>query len=809
MKKRITSLATWKNSLATASLLLLGAASSELLAQHNPTPAFTGKLGKTLAETQQAWPERYAKAPQHAPNVVWILLDDVGFGAISTYGGLIKTPTLDSLANNGLRYTNFHTTAICSPTRAALLTGRNSHSVHMGLFPNTGGGTPGYDGFMPLEKATIAEILRENGYNTYAVGKWHLTPPQESTPIGPFTRWPTGRGFDHYYGFLGGATDQYYPVAWDDTKKVVPEFKGKLFNTLMADKAISYIAEQKSIAPEKPFFLYYAPGAAHEPHHVDKYWSNQYKGKFDQGWDKYREQVIENQKRLGVIPKEAALPDRGPGVKAWESLSADEKKLYARFMEVYAGFLTHTDYEIGRVINHLKEIGQLENTLIFVSVGDNGASKEGTFEGQVNRNYDPNITPEDRLKKNLAQIDLIGTEFSRPNYPLGWAQAANTPFKHWKQDANSEGGTHNPLIVFWPKGIPAGNRKEKGGIRSQYTHLIDILPTTVELTGVKVPTVINGYQQEPIEGTSLAYSINNEKAPTRHTVQHYEIMGSRSIYKDGWKAGTLHVKKQPFEQDKWELYNLNEDFNERNDLATKNPEKLKELQELFDAQAWKFNIYPLKDGTIPLNAPSVFDNRDRLVLYPGTTQIFEGAAPRLGGRSLSITADVNVPAKGAEGVLLSIGGRTSGLSLYIQKNQLVFAYNNGDEKVYATSLEPIKGGKNLLRVDYNYEGQEQVPNAPGVQVVATSGVATSGVATSNVAVPGTAVLYINDKKVGEVKVKRTLGAGIGTYESIEVGRDLITAVTDKYTVPYAYTGKINSVTIDFEPEGLKGDLKTK
>jgi arylsulfatase A-like enzyme len=750
-------------------IAILGASSIEVYAQYDPTLPFKGKLGKTLGETQQSWQDRYTKAPQGAPNVVWILIDDVGFGAISTFGGLINTPTLDSLANNGLRYTNAHTTAICSPTRAALLTGRNSHSVHMGLFPNTGGGTPGYDGYMPFEKATVAEILRENGYNTYALGKWHLTPPSDATVAGPFTRWPTGRGFDHYYGFLSGSTDQYYPVVWEDTKKVLPE-KDKYFTTVIADRAIQLISEQKSVAPEKPFFIYFAPGASHEPHQVAKEWSDKYKGKFDSGWDKYREVVIENQKRLGIIPKDAVLPDRGPGLKAWDSLSPDEKKLYARFMEVYAGFLSHTDYEIGRVINHLRSIGQLENTLIMISVGDNGASKEGTFEGQANRNYDPNITPEDRFKKNLAQIDLIGTEYSKPNYPLGWAQAANTPFKYWKQDANSEGGTHNPLIVFWPKGI-----KEKGGIRNQYTHIIDLLPTTLELINAKVPGVINGYPQEPIEGTSFANSVNNAASPSRHTIQHYEIMGSRSIYKDGWKAGTLHVKKQDFDKDVWELYNLNEDFNERNDLATKNPEKLKELKELFDAQAWKYNIYPLKDGTIPLQAPTIFDGHDHLVLYPGTSQLFEGAAPRLGNRSLSITADVVVPAQGGDGVLLSIGGRTSGLSLYVQKNQLWFAYNNGDEKVYATSTDLIKPGKNLLRVDYNYEGAESMQNAPG-----------------------TASLFINDKKVGEIKVKRTLGGGIGIYESIEVGRDVITAVTDKYKVPYAYTGKINNVTLDLK-----------
>ena len=762
LKRQLSTVKTY----FVATSALLGFSAQASFAQYEPVQKFTGKLGKTFPETEQAWPDYIKKAPKDAPNVVWILLDDVGYGAISTYGGLIQTPNLDTLANTGLRYTNFHTTAICSPTRAALLTGRNSHSVHMGLFTNTGGGTPGYDGYLPFEKATAAEILRENGYNTYAVGKWHLTPNSHTTAAGPFNRWPTGRGFDHYYGFLGGATDQYNPVVWDDTKKILPE-KGKHFNTQMADKSIQYIAEQKSVAPEKPFFLYFAPGAGHEPHQVDKVWSDKYKGKFDIGWDKYREVVIENQKKLGVIPANAQLPDRGPGLKAWETLSADEKKLYARFIEVYAGFLTQTDYEIGRVIKHLKDIGQFENTLFIISVGDNGASKEGTFEGVANKNYDPNITPEERLKKNLAQIDLIGTEYSRPNYPLGWAQATNTPFKHWKQDANSEGGTHNPLIVSWQKGI-----KERG-LRNQYTHLIDILPTTIDLVGAKVPTIINGYPQEPIEGTSLLYSINNPQAPTRHTVQHYEVMGSRSIYKDGWKAGTLHVKKQDFSKDVWELYNLNEDFNERNNLAEKNPEKLKELQDSFDAEAWKYNVYPLKDGTVPYNSIGAFDGRNQLVLYPGTSQLFEATQPRIGNRSLTITANVEVPAKGADGVLFSIGGRTNGLSLYVQKGILTFAYNNGDEKVYATSTAGIKAGKNQLRVDYNYEGAENIQNAPG-----------------------TAVLYINNEKVGEVKVKRTLGGAIGTYENIEVGRDIITAVTEKYTVPFAYTGKINNVTLD-------------
>lgn len=736
-------------------------------AQYDPMQPYQGKAGRNLTETRQWFPER-RKANDGAPNVVWILLDDVGFGAISTFGGLIKTPALDSLANNGLRYTNFHTTAICSPTRAALLTGRNSHSVHMGLFPTTAIGTPGYDGYMPFEKATIAEILRENGYNTYAVGKWHLTPPSDATAIGPFNRWPTGRGFDHYYGFLGGATDQWHPLTWEDTRKVEPPADGKHFTTRMSDKAIEYIAEQKSINASKPFFLYYAPGAGHSPHQVSRQWSDQYKGKFDIGWDKYRELVLAEQIRLGVVPKGTVLPPRNPGIKPWDSLAVDERKLYSRFMEVYAGFVSHTDHEIGRVINYLKEINQLDNTLIFVSVGDNGASKEGTFVGILNRN-DPSWTEEQRLEKNLEDIDLLGTEASRPNYPLGWAMAANTPFKYWKQDANSEGGTRNPLIVFYPKEI-----KDKGSIRPQYSHLIDILPTTVELTGVKVPTIINGYRQEPIEGTSLAYSINNAQAPSRHIVQHYEIMGSRSIYKDGWKAGTLHKKGEDFSKDKWELYNLNDDYNERFNLAEKHPEKLKELQDLFESEAAKFNVYPLKDGTEKtLDYSGLFEGnqKTRIEFYPEAPQVFGIASPIVPLRSYTITADAEVT-KGTEGVLFALGGRFSGVSLFVKDGKFQVTNNAGWKTTHLISSKPLPPGKVRLTYALNYkEAKEPSDEA------------------------GTHVLYVNDQKVAEAKIIKAQ-ANIRNNDEINVGRDLVTQVSDKYKGPFPFTGKIKSVVVE-------------
>jgi arylsulfatase A-like enzyme len=583
--------------LKALTLTLLFASRAELALHAQATQPYQGVVGRSLAESKEWWPE-LVKAPTGAPNVVWILLDDVGYGAAGTFGGLIQTPTFDSLAENGLRYTNFHTTAICAPTRAALLTGRNSASVHESGFSHTmlSAGFPGWDGRTPSSAGTIAEILRDNGYNTFAVGKYGVTPDEEATDAGPFDHWPTGKGFDHFFGFLGSQTDQYKPDLVEDQAHVHPD--GRHLSDQITDKAISYIDRQKKAAADKPFFLYYAPGATHAPHQVDKYWSDQYKGKFDKGWDVYREEVFERQKKLGVIPADAKLPDRNPDIKAWDQLSGEEKKLYARFMEVYAGYLTYTDYEVGRLIDHLKEIHQLDNTLVFVMIGDNGASKEGSLNGDVDRSFcAKNLTEEELISYNLNKIGEIGTSSATEgNYPLGWAQAANTPFKFWKEDANSEGGTRNPLIVFYPKGI-----KDKGGIRTQYSHVIDILPTTLDLVGIKTPELVRGIQQQTIEGTSLAYSIGDAKAPSRHTLQYYYIYGSRSIYHDGWKAELAYPNsfvtgnaqsKHAFDENAWELYNLNEDYTERIDLAKKYPEKLTELKALFEEEAKAHHLYP-------------------------------------------------------------------------------------------------------------------------------------------------------------------------------------------------------------------------
>ena len=568
---------------------------------------FQGVVGKTLADSKESWTPPI-KAPKGAPNVIWILLDDVGFGASSTFGGVIQTPNFDTLASLGLRYTNFHTAGICAPTRAGLLTGRNHHYVHMGGFAHTvmSAGFPGYDGRIPSDKGTIAEILRENGYNTFAVGKYGLTPDEDATDAGPFDRWPSGKGFDHFFGFLGSQTDQYQPDLVEDNAHATPD--GRNLNEQITDKAIFYLSRQQKVAPDKPFFLYYAPAATHAPHQVSHEWSDLYKGQFDSGWDVFREKVFERQKKLGIIPANAVLPARNPNIKAWNSLSPDEKRLYARFMEVYAGYLTYADHQVGRLITYLKQSKQLDNTLIFVVIGDNGASKEGTLNGDIdNTVFAKQHTEQENIQHNLDKIGEIGTpQGKQTNYPLGWAQAANTPFKYWKQDANAEGGTRNPLIVYYPKEI-----KDGGSIRTQYGHVIDLLPTTLEYIGIKPPEYIRGIKQDTLQGTSLVYSFNDAKAPSRHRVQYYYIFGSRSIYKDGWKAEVYHhpdftdyvkfQRGQPdtvrnnFDKDVWELYDLNTDFNERINLAAKYPEKLNELKALFDEQAEKNHIYPFID----------------------------------------------------------------------------------------------------------------------------------------------------------------------------------------------------------------------
>jgi arylsulfatase A-like enzyme len=746
---------------------------------------FKGKIGKTLAESTEQWPEK-KHAPENAPNVLLFLIDDAGYGTASAFGGLMETPTLDSLANNGLRYTNFHSTGVCSPTRAALLTGRNHHSVHMGYLNYFSLGFPGYDAIMPGDKATIAEILHENNYNTYAVGKYHLAPLDEITATGPFDHWPTGRGFDHFFGWQLGHTDQYHPNLYEDNQVINIEPNTKHVTTLLADKAIKYIANQRSISPAKPFFLYFATGAIHAPHQVDKKWRDLYKGKFDKGWDWYREEVFARQKKLGVIPPDAVLPDRDPTVSAWNSLSPDAKKVYARYMEVYAAFMTHADYEFGRIVNYLKEIGQLDNTIIITSIGDNGSShspKHGSYNG-----YIQSLPPDQQVAAALKNLDDFGTEHSDMDAPSGWTQATNTPFRLWKADANSEGGTHQPLIIFYPKGI-----KERG-IRNQYGHVIDITPTILELVHATAPDVIKGYKQQPIEGTSLVYSIHDASAAPKHTIQYYELRGKRAIYKEGWKAEVFHVTGTPFNKDVWELYDLNTDFNERINLAEKNPGKLKELEEQFDTEAKKYNVYPLIDasevGSSAGRARSVYRKTDKIILYPGVDQLLTYSGPQFQAQSFSITAEVNITSKNTEGVLFATGDGFDGLSLYIKDGKFEVAHNTGSVVKYLQSGKPVSAfittaGNNKLNLKFelNYTGPAK--GAKGADVTDTPG--------------GTEIIYINDAKVGERNILASEAKYIANYkDGIDVGQDLNSPVTDRYKVPFKFTGDLKKVVIEYK-----------
>ncbi|MBB3221904.1 arylsulfatase [Pseudoduganella umbonata] len=717
-----------------------------------------------------------ANGPGKAPNVIWILLDDVGYGAASAFGGLVETPNIDALAAQGLRYTNFHTTAISSPTRAALLTGRNHHSVEMGLFPETAVERPGYTARIPASKGTAAEILRANGYSTFAVGKWHLAPISESGPAGPFARWPTGKGFDRYYGFLSGETDQWYPQLVEGTKPLDDDPQGRHLNELLTDKAIQYVTRQKLDNPTRPFFLYFAPGATHAPHQVAREWIDKYKGRFDAGWDSYREQVFANQKKLGVIPPDTVLPPRDASVKAWDGLSADEKRLYVRYFETFAGFLSYTDAEIGRLVEHLKKTGQFDDTIIAVVIGDNGASKEGSEHGTTN-GLGVVLYPEADIGRELANIDRIGTAYANANYPLGWAQASNAPFKRWKQDANSEGGTRNPMILSYPKGI-----RDKGGIRNQYAHVIDVLPTTLELARQRAPARIGGVKQDAFEGTSLAYSVADAKAPSRHVTQYYEINGSRAIYHDGWKAATLHRPGTPFENDVWELYHVAQDPTETRDVAAQYPDRLKALQALFESEGNRYKVFPLKDTLYKDFARNrgAYQGRDVVELEPDVGHMFSLTAPTVNGPYYRLTVAVDIPAAGADGVLVANGGRFGGSSIFLQDGRLHYAQTNGVQPAVVSSDAAVKPGKSQLTVEFRPEAGTNPPN--GAQVT----------------------LFQDGTPLGRGRVPLRAGVAYFSYdEGFDLGRDLQTPVSERYKAPFAFTGTLGKVTIDYRKPAVE------
>jgi len=721
------------------------------------------------------------KAPAKAPNVLIVLIDDMGFGQSSAFGGPIHMPTVDRLAQGGLRYNEFHTTALCSPTRSALLTGRNHHVNNLGSITETATAFPGQTGQRPNSVAPLAEMLRLNGYSTAAFGKSHETTAWEVSPSGPTDRWPTRSGFDKFYGFIGGETNQWAPLLYDGMTQVEPSKDPNYhFMTDMTNQAINWMRYQKSLTPDKPFFIYFAPGATHAPHQVPKEWIAKYQGKFEQGWDKLREETLARQKRLGVVPADTKLAPKPAAIKDWAALSPDEKKVFARQMEVFAGFGEYADTEIGRLIQAIEATGHLDNTLIFYIVGDNGASAEGGMNGLFNEmTYFNGVT--ETVQDILKHYDELGGPMTNGHYAAGWAVAGDTPFTWTKQVASSYGGTRNGMAVHWPKGITA-----KGELRSQWHHVIDIAPTILEAAGLPEPKSVNGTPQTPIEGVSLAYTFADAKAPSRHTTQYFEIFGNRAIYHDGWLAGTVHRAPWEFkpratlENDTWELYNTRTDFSLANDLAAHNPEKLKELQDLFLKEAVKYSVLPLDDRTLErLNAalvgrPDLMAGRTSLTVYEGMTGMSENVFINVKNRSHTITAEVEIPKKGAKGVILAQAGRFGGWSLYVKDGKPMFTYNwLGLQRYTVAAKQALPAGKATIRFEFAYDG-------------------------GGVGKGGTGKLFVNGKNVATGRIERTQGGVFSVDEGADVGADEGTPVTEAYKVPFKFTGKIYSVTIELK-----------
>lgn len=721
------------------------------------------------------------RAPENAPNIVIVLLDDVGFGAAGGFGGPVATPALDRLARNGLRYNAFHTTALCSPTRAALLTGRNHHSVGSGQITELATGFDGYTSMIPKSTATIAELLRQHGYNTSAWGKWHNTPSWETSSTGPFDRWPTGMGFEKFYGFIGGESHQYEPPLYEGTTPIErPNKPGYTLNNDLADQAIAWIRLQKSVAPGKPFFVYFAPGATHAPHHVPKEWSDKYQGKFDQGWDALREETFERQKKLGIIPANAKLTPRPPQIPAWESLTPERRKIASRLMEIYAGYLAQTDSEVGRIVEAIGELGVLDNTMIIYIVGDNGASGEGTPYGVLNEMSVLNGVPEDPSVV-LKHLDELGGPTAYNHYPVGFAWACDTPFQWTKQVASHFGGTRNAMVISWPKQIRDG-----GGLRSQFHHCIDIVPTILEAVGIPEPSMVNGVPQKPIEGISMMYTFDDPKAAGRRRTQYFEMMANRALYDNGWIASCFHgrvpwefsfVKGSCFDTEKWELYNLAEDFSQADNLADKYPEKLRALQDLFWAEAAKHNVLPLDDRggdrVDTANWPVPGGDRTKFTFYAGAVRIPEASAPVTKNRSFTIEADVDIPQGGAEGVVTAIGGVVGGWSLYFKDGKPSFTYNYlTDERPTITSSEKLDQGPATIRYEFAYDG---------------SGAGKGGISK----------LLVNNQLVAQGRIERTVPLLFSCDETFDVGTDTGSPV-GLYPRDFAFTGTIKKVDVELK-----------
>jgi len=752
----------------------------------NPPAPFGGKIGLTAKDSTSYWPPQIVP-PKGAPNILLIMTDDAGYGVAGTFGGVIPTPALDRIANSGLRYTQFHSTALCSPTRAALITGRNHHSTGFGVVSEQATGFPGYDSIMGIEHASIGEILKQNGYATSWFGKNHNTPAFQYSAAGPFNQWPIGMGFEYFYGFMGGDSNQWQPYLFQNTTQIFPWVGKPGYNlvTDMADEAIDHINRLNATAPEKPFFVYYVPGATHAPHHPPPEWIEKFKGKFDMGWNALRDQIFANQKKLGVIPQNAQLTAWPDVLPKWDTLDADSKKLFARQAEVFGAYAAYTDHEIGRVIQAVDDLGKLDNTLVIYIEGDNGTSSEGLDAGTPNEVLSLNGIPVP-VKDQLALYDVWGSEKTYPHMAAAWSLAFDTPFQWMKQVASHFGGTRQGMAMSWPARI-----KDAGGIRTQFHHMIDIVPTILEATGIQAPVLVNGVAQEPIEGVSMAYTWNkdNATAPSTRTTQYFEMFGNRAIYHDGWIASTTPpappwlMGKAPMPDVvngyKWELYNLNEDYSQANDIAAKMPDKLAEMQQIFLMEAAKYSVFPLDNAILErilAPRPSATAGRNEFI-YSGTISgIPTGNAPNLINKSWTITAEVDIPADGGDGMLVTTGGRFGGYGLYLLKGKPVFLYNMLDLARFRWEGEaPLAPGKHSVVFDFTSDG-------PGFGK------------------GGAGVLKIDGAEVANQKIPHTIPFIMPWDETFDIGLDTRTGVNDAdYQLPFRFSGTIDKLTVALKP----------
>jgi arylsulfatase len=768
------------------------------LNEYRPGTAFPGVIGRTVEESSPAWPQP-VRAVAGAPNVLVIVLDDTGFGQLGCYGSPIDTPHIDALAAGGLVYTNMHTTALCSPSRSCVITGRNHHANGMAAITETATGYPGYNASIPFENGFLSEMLLTHGYNTYMVGKWHLMPSEQESPAGPYDRWPLGRGFERFYGFLGGDTSQWYPDLVYDNHQVEPPRTpegGYHLTEDLADKAIQFISDAKQVAPSKPFFLYFCTGATHAPHHVPREWADQYRGRFDDGWDAYRDRTFARQKQLGIVPADAELSRHDPDVPAWGSLSPQGRRLAARMMEVYAGFLSHTDHHIGRLLDFLTEIGEFDNTLIML-VSDNGASAEGGVTGTTNELQFFNNAPEP-LEDSLRAIDELGSPATFNHYPWGWTWAGDTPFRRWKRETY-RGGVTDPFLVHWPAGI-----RSRGEVRTQYAHIIDMVPTVLDLLDVEPPEVIRGVTQAPLHGVSFAHTLDDAAAPTRHRTQYFEMFGHRAIDHDGWRAvcpwpgpsfteaglpfGSPITAEKLGELDAhhWELYYVAEDLAENHNLADQHRDKLIELISLWYVEAGKNQVMPIDGSAVQrmmTPRPQITEARTRYTFRPDTQTLPAAVTPRVLNRAHSITADVDIPTGGAEGVLLCQGAGTGGWTLYVHGGTLHYAHNYVGRAIYrVSSTETLAEGRHELRFEFEPTGQLDIAHGKGS--------------------PGRAQLYIDRHLVGQTDMPVTTPVAFNPG-GLTCGANPGSPVCPDYPSPYRFTGLLHTVTVD-----LSGELIT-